>query len=75
MYRQINIKQFQSLQRILWHDNPNQPIHCIHLSTVTYGTRPASFLATRTLLQLTSDEGDSYPLATQALRIRYFHRC
>ncbi|KAJ8955221.1 hypothetical protein NQ318_000247 [Aromia moschata] len=38
------------------------------LTTVTYGTASASFLATRTLLQLVSDEGSKFPLASQAIR-------
>ena len=31
--------------------------------TVTYGTKPAPFLATRTLKQLSLDEADNFPLA------------
>lgn len=68
MYRQVNIKpRFQPLQRILWRDNPNKKIKVLQLSTATYGTRPASFFATRTLVQLAHDEGKPYPLASQAL--------
>ncbi|XP_073959722.1 uncharacterized protein isoform X4 [Choristoneura fumiferana] len=55
MYRQVNIKKFQSLQRILWRD-PGGELKCLQLSTATYGTAPASYLATRTLLQLVEDE-------------------
>ncbi|XP_058448900.1 uncharacterized protein LOC131428858 [Malaya genurostris] len=43
------------------------PIQCYELSTVTYGLSPSSFLATRTLQQLSADEGDSYPLAGPAV--------
>lgn len=67
MYRQINIKQHQTLQRILWRDSSSESVKCLQLTTVTYGTRPASFLATRTLVQLAQDEGAPYPLAAEAL--------
>lgn len=68
MYRQVNVKsKYQPLQRILWRNNPNEDIKCLQLSTVTYGTASASFLATRTLLQLVRDEGERFPLASQAL--------
>lgn len=68
MYCQVNVKsRFQSLQRILWRDNPNEKLQIFQLFTVTYGTRPAGFLFTRALIQLVRDEGDSYPLAVQAL--------
>ncbi|XP_058827929.1 uncharacterized protein LOC131687859 [Topomyia yanbarensis] len=37
------------------------------LATVTYGTKPAPFLATRTLKQLALDEGHKFPRAAQAV--------
>lgn len=68
MYRQINIKpKYQLFQRILWRDKPSDNIRCLQLSTVTYGTASASFLATRTLLKLVEDEGKAYPLASYAI--------
>lgn len=45
-YRQINIKQHQTFQRIFWRDNPSESAKSLQLSTVTYGTRPVSFLTT-----------------------------
>jgi hypothetical protein len=35
--------------------------------TVTYGTAPASFLATRCLKQLASEEASSHPLAAEVI--------
>jgi hypothetical protein len=35
--------------------------------TVTYGTAPASFLATRSLNQLANKEASSYPLAAEVI--------
>ena len=34
---------------------------------VTYGTAPSSFLATRCLNQLASEEASSYPLAAEVI--------
>lgn len=53
----------------MWRDNTNHPVQYLQLSTVTYGTRPVSFLATRTLPQLIADEEAFYPLASSTLRI------
>lgn len=58
MYRQVNIKpKYQPLQRILWRNTPNEDVKCIQLTTVT----------TRTLVQLVEDEGEEFPLASQAV--------
>ncbi|XP_058827609.1 uncharacterized protein LOC131687534 [Topomyia yanbarensis] len=59
-------------QRILWRFDPADPIQCYELLTVTFGLSPSSFLATRTLHQLASDEGDSYSLAGPALRKSFY---
>ncbi|XP_052750040.1 uncharacterized protein LOC128200486 [Galleria mellonella] len=68
MFRQININKLQtSLQRILWRDNPTEGLKCIELTTVTYGTKSAPYLAFRTLIELARREGDSFPLASPAI--------
>ncbi|XP_070155808.1 uncharacterized protein [Polyergus mexicanus] len=54
------------LQRILWVDDQLNIIP-YQLTTVTYGTRSAPFLAVRVLLQLVEDEGRNYPLAVHPL--------
>ncbi|XP_011859306.1 PREDICTED: uncharacterized protein LOC105556806 [Vollenhovia emeryi] len=67
MYRQINIhKDDWELQRILWMDDQLNEVP-YHLTTVTYGTKAAPFLAVRTLLQLAEDEGHNYPLAVPSI--------
>lgn len=49
-YRQIWISKNQrDYQRILWRENPNQPVHIYTLKTVTYGVITASYLATACL--------------------------
>lgn len=64
MYRQILVNSTdQHLQKIVWRQTPEEPIQTFQLSTVTYGTKAAPFLALMTLKQLASDERASYPEA------------
>ncbi|XP_055622863.1 uncharacterized protein LOC129766365 [Toxorhynchites rutilus septentrionalis] len=68
MFRQINVcPKDKSLQSILWHFSPDDEPETYELGTVTYGTKPAPFLATRTLKQLAMDEGSRFPLAARAV--------
>ncbi|XP_055589857.1 uncharacterized protein LOC129742036 [Uranotaenia lowii] len=69
MFRQINIlSEDKPLQSILWRESPLEEVSTYELNTVTYGTKPAPFLATRTLQWLAEDEQHTYPLAAKALR-------
>jgi hypothetical protein len=53
MYRQFWVtKAHRIFQRILWRTNPQENIKIFQLNTVTYGTVPASFLATGCLHKL-----------------------
>ncbi|GFS91352.1 integrase catalytic domain-containing protein [Trichonephila clavipes] len=65
MFRMINIHPEQTcLQRILWKKKGiGEPIKTYELTTVTYGTVSAPYLATRTLKQLAMDEANNFPLA------------
>ncbi|XP_055604180.1 uncharacterized protein LOC129752424 [Uranotaenia lowii] len=66
MFRQINVaKEDRPLQSILWRNSPSEPVKTFELNTVTYGTKPAPFLATRTLKQLALDEAERYHLASR----------
>ena len=68
MYRQIPVHpKDYDLQRILWRRSSDEPLRQYQLVTVTYGTAPASFLSTRCLHQLASEEASSYPLATEVI--------
>lgn len=68
MFRNILINPEQtSLQNILWRDDPNKPISCLQLQTVTYGLKSSTFLATRCLIELARIYKDEYPLAAQAM--------
>ncbi|XP_029054339.1 uncharacterized protein LOC114881661 [Osmia bicornis bicornis] len=67
MFRQVAVHPADwDLQRILWSDPQGQTVS-YQLTTVTYGTRSAPFLAARALLQLVHDEGHRYPLAVPPL--------
>ncbi|GFS69892.1 DUF1758 domain-containing protein [Trichonephila clavipes] len=57
----------RKLQRILWRENMDELIKTFELSTVTYGTTSAPFLATRTLKQLALDEAENFPLGSSVV--------
>ncbi|XP_055543181.1 uncharacterized protein LOC129728753 [Wyeomyia smithii] len=64
MYRQIVVAPCHTpLQRVFWRECPTDPLRILELTTVTYGTASAPFLATRALLQLAVDEKQNFPLA------------
>ncbi|XP_011858442.1 PREDICTED: uncharacterized protein LOC105555996 [Vollenhovia emeryi] len=66
MYRQILVHEEQiALQSILWREEPESKIEEMELLTVTYGTKPASFLATKCLYQLAESEKVNYPKAAK----------
>ncbi|XP_055633024.1 uncharacterized protein LOC129773443 [Toxorhynchites rutilus septentrionalis] len=59
MFRQIYIvPEERPLQSILWRFSESEEIGIYELSTITYGIKPAPFLATRTLKQFSLDEGE-----------------
>lgn len=73
MYRQIKMDcDDQQYQLILWREKPDQPVSIYKLTTVTYGVNCSPYLAIRTLHQLATDEGDSYPEAAKILRSQTF---
>ncbi|XP_058828114.1 uncharacterized protein LOC131688007 [Topomyia yanbarensis] len=68
MFRQINVSpQYRLLQCILWRDTLTDKIDIYEVNTVTYGTKSAPFLDTRTIQQLALDEENHFPLAARAL--------
>lgn len=68
MYRQVVIDPSQTqLQRVFWRDDPSEPLHVFELTTVTYGTSSASYLATRTLKYLADLYVNEYPLASRCI--------
>ncbi|XP_028026698.1 uncharacterized protein LOC114240381 [Bombyx mandarina] len=68
MFRNLIIEKSQrSLLNILWRDSPDEQLKCIQLSTVPYGLKCSSWLATRCLLELATRFGKQYPLAAPVL--------
>ncbi|KAH8272162.1 hypothetical protein KR018_004492, partial [Drosophila ironensis] len=64
MYRCVRVAPPDHyLQSIMWRDNTNEEIKEYTLNTVTYGTRPAAFLAIRAMQQLSYDEEEAFPIA------------
>ncbi|UYV75619.1 hypothetical protein LAZ67_13000765, partial [Cordylochernes scorpioides] len=69
MYRQILIHTDDSnYQRVLWRDSPSDAIQEYKLTTITYGTACAPYLAIRTLHQLADDEAMNYPVASEIVK-------
>ncbi|GFR04352.1 integrase catalytic domain-containing protein [Trichonephila clavata] len=68
MFRQIKVQEHQQdFLRILWRPSPEEDIVSYRLKTVTYGVKPAPYLATRCLLQLAHEGKNKYPLATPVI--------
>lgn len=73
MYRQVALHPDDArFQKILWRKSTSDPIKIFQLNTVTYGTVPASFLATKALLQLSMDEGEIFPFASKVIREDFY---
>ncbi|XP_055604233.1 uncharacterized protein LOC129752485 [Uranotaenia lowii] len=73
MYRMINLAEAdQRYQCILWRDSPSEPLRIYKLTTVTYGTASAPFLATRCLLKLAEDGLHSHPLASRIVKKDFY---
>lgn len=63
MYRQILLHPSQTqLQRILWRNDEHSDPTVYEMTTVTYGTAAASYLATRCLKHLADQYADSFPI-------------
>jgi len=73
MYRQIWVTESQrEYQRILWREEPDQPLNTYRLNTVTYGVITASYLATACLSKLSDDEALRFPEACRALKRDFY---
>jgi hypothetical protein len=62
----------RGLQRILWRYSTEDPIEEYRLTTVTYGTASAPFLATRCLKKLADDIQRQYPKAAEVLNNDFY---
>lgn len=73
MYRQILIKRHHvEFQRIVWRESPNQELKHYRLLTLTYGTTPASFIATRCLVQLAEENKAEFPTASMVIERDFY---
>lgn len=73
MYRQVNVhEQERDLQRIVWRASPSEELKHYRLSTVTYGTAPASFLAIRALHEAANTYDAMYPKAAEIIRSDFY---
>lgn len=71
MYRQIVVaEEHRQFQRIVWFNVENE-VKDYELNTVTYGTAPASFLATRAVQELAKQESSLTVASPVALRDFY----
>lgn len=73
MYRMCLVNPNQTpLQRILWRDNPEQSIETYELTTVTYGTSAAAYLAIRCLYQLGVECSSTAPLIADVIKNHFY---
>jgi len=73
MFRQIIVHpEDRNYQMILWSRQPDEPPDSYQLSTVTYGTTCAPFLANRVMRQLADDEESRFPEAAKIVRRNMF---
>ncbi|XP_062556795.1 uncharacterized protein LOC134221621 [Armigeres subalbatus] len=73
MFRQIKVDEADSVyQKILWRENPQEPLQTLELTTITYGTSCAPFCATACLKQLAQDERAAFPNASQIVEQDFY---
>ncbi|XP_008181389.1 uncharacterized protein LOC103308916 [Acyrthosiphon pisum] len=73
MFRQVAVaKTDWDLQRIVWRAKPSDPLRTFRLTTVTYGTTSASFLATQCLVTLAENVKELYPNAARIIRRDFY---
>lgn len=66
MYRQIIIDEPDAdYQRIVWRPNLTEPMQIFQLTTVTYGTTSAPYLAVKALQTLATMEKNNYPIGSE----------
>uniref|UniRef100_A0A069DYA1 Putative bel15-i ag n=1 Tax=Panstrongylus megistus TaxID=65343 RepID=A0A069DYA1_9HEMI len=73
MYRQILIANSQTnFQRIVWRESSDQEVQHYQLLTLTYGTTPGSFIATKCLSQLAKEYQSSFPIASHIIETDFY---
>ncbi|KAH0815897.1 hypothetical protein GEV33_006893 [Tenebrio molitor] len=73
MYRMIEIHpDHTDYQRIVWRENTEDPLKTYRLTTLSYGTKPASFIAIRCLKELALQKVNRYPEAAEAIQQDFY---
>ncbi|XP_064551498.1 uncharacterized protein LOC135437490 [Drosophila montana] len=73
MYRCVRVEPADSyFQCILWRQSQHQKIQIYKLDTVTYGTKPASFLSVRAMHQLAMDEQKTFPIGSDIVKRDFY---
>jgi hypothetical protein len=73
MYRQIWIHPSQQKYlSVLWRNTPDEPLKHFQMKVVTFGTAPASFLATRVLQMVAEENSQEFPEASQILTSQFY---
>ncbi|XP_073949019.1 uncharacterized protein [Choristoneura fumiferana] len=62
----------QVYKRIVWRDTPEDELESYDLTTVTFGTAAAPFLAVRTLNQLADDEAHDFPETAPEIKKTFY---
>lgn len=69
MYRRIGVSApDQPYQCIFWRKDEDAPVEIYALTTVTFGVKPAPFLAIRTIHKLADDERKDFPIEADILK-------
>ncbi|XP_008182967.1 uncharacterized protein LOC103309407 [Acyrthosiphon pisum] len=73
MFRQIRVaEEDQDWQRIVWRSQSDKALELYRLTTVTYGTTSASFMATNCLVSLSEEAKQKYPEASKIIRRDFY---
>lgn len=68
MFREVWIHPLdRNYQRIVWRNNPSEPIKYFQICTVTYGTKPASFLAIEVMREAARSYKTVCPVAVERI--------
>ena len=69
MYRVVKVNKIDcDMQRIFWREDSSQPLQEYHLLTLTYGEKPASFIATYCLGKIAEEIRNEHPAAAEAIK-------
>lgn len=73
MYHQITVQpDDQPLQAVLWRDHPKDKIQTYILTTLTYGTTPAAYIATKCLQVVSESLRVKSPEAANAIASKFY---